>query len=160
MGPSLMVASQANANAQHPQQAFYRGMPQAQAQAQSVGASGNSGRGPPQTNDREGEAAQQPQGEANNNNNNNNNPQNNQQRGGQIWHYVNLQLTLKLFVLGIIINHDGSASRLLMTGLVFLFVYMQQMGLFSANGVFIQKFCAWYSSVFRRLDNLDSNNAP
>ena len=82
-------------------------------------------------------------------NNNNNN----------LWNYLNLQLTLKLFVLGLIINHDGSAGRMLLTGFIFLFIYMQQMGLFSANGTLIQKFCAWYSSVFRRLDDT-SSSAP
>lgn len=69
-----------------------------------------------------------------------------------MWNYINLQLTLKLFVLGIIINHDGSVGRLLLTGFIFMFVFMQQMGIFSNNGALLRKFSRWYASTFSRLD--------
>jgi len=81
----------------------------------------------------------------NDNNNGNGN-------GLNIWNHVNVQLTLKLFLLGVLINQDGSAGRLALTGFIFFFVYMQQMGIFSANGPLIQKFCALYSHVFRVID--------
>ncbi|QDZ22923.1 hypothetical protein A3770_09p54410 [Chloropicon primus] len=97
-------------------------------------------------------------GNRNNNNANANGNRNGNNRNNGFWDYLNLQLTLKLFVLGIIINHDGSVGRLLLTAFIFMFVYMQQMGIFSSNGTLIQKFSAWYSSTFRRLDGANANS--
>ena len=158
VAPSAMapgVHPNATGGLYSPQHAYYEGATAAQAHAQAYRAaqeatSVTNAAPANATPAGEGRAQGQPN-QANPNNQNNQNNQN--PNPNPIWNYVNLQLTLKLFVLGVIINQDGSVGRLMLTGFVFLFIYMQQMGMFSANGTLVQKFCSWYASTFRRLDS-------